>query len=479
MSEEQMQNLRKEEEFGGFDPEEFASETFQALQLPSSLPSLEKIVGTSQELRITEDTEQNEIHHFSYIPKHKEEPQQQQEEEEEQPQQEEVPEEQEIEETPSSQALQLEESEEEEIKQSLLDVLQQMKKRRPSGIEPVTSASAVKEVEEGEAAVSSDIENVEAIDISEIQEKHRPSETFDIEDEATPEPPMFPDEESVEPETEVQQGEQKNIFASGPAENVLPEQQEKERRKRPIVLFAAIAVGILIIGGVLTTYLILQRHGAEEVKSSESPKVEAAESPLPNGNQKSPELLTGDTIGTTSSELHGSKSEDTIAMAEAIAPEQAVADEGAEVPASGLITEEQMQRKDNGALGRNEQSVVGEASVGKTQERKTLQAENIQQQQKQPVKKTSTSMREEARRAQTQSTGVYLVQVYATPSVEDAKRWKAHLESLGIPSVIIQTYEIGDQLWYRVRFGPFQSKTEAEQAVRKYGLSQVWIVRVR
>jgi len=90
----------------------------------------------------------------------------------------------------------------------------------------------------------------------------------------------------------------------------------------------------------------------------------------------------------------------------------------------------------------------------------------------QPRRRSTVSRRPEP-------SGVYLVQVYATPSLEDAKRWMERLRKLGISSVMVQTYEIGNQLWYRVRFGPFSSRKAAEQAAKKYHFAQVWIVRVR
>ena len=74
---------------------------------------------------------------------------------------------------------------------------------------------------------------------------------------------------------------------------------------------------------------------------------------------------------------------------------------------------------------------------------------------------------------------IYTIQVYSTPSKEDAEQWKKKLQSLNIQKAYISEQKIRDVLWYRVRFGEFPTKEIAIQAAKQLGFSQMWIDRVK
>jgi hypothetical protein len=74
---------------------------------------------------------------------------------------------------------------------------------------------------------------------------------------------------------------------------------------------------------------------------------------------------------------------------------------------------------------------------------------------------------------------IYTIQVYSTPSKEDAEQWKKKLQSLNIQKAYISEQKIRDVLWYRVRFGEFPTKETAIQAAKQLGFSQMWIDRVK
>jgi septal ring-binding cell division protein DamX len=74
---------------------------------------------------------------------------------------------------------------------------------------------------------------------------------------------------------------------------------------------------------------------------------------------------------------------------------------------------------------------------------------------------------------------VYTIQVYSTPSRDDAEIWKKKLESLNIPKAYISEQKIRDIIWYRVRFGEFPTKEAAIQAAKTLGFSQMWIDRIK
>lgn len=74
---------------------------------------------------------------------------------------------------------------------------------------------------------------------------------------------------------------------------------------------------------------------------------------------------------------------------------------------------------------------------------------------------------------------IYTVQVYASPSKEDAEEWLERLKAMNIENAFISTQKIRDRIWYRVRFGNFNTREEARSMALKYGFAQSWIDRVQ
>lgn len=75
--------------------------------------------------------------------------------------------------------------------------------------------------------------------------------------------------------------------------------------------------------------------------------------------------------------------------------------------------------------------------------------------------------------------GVYIVQIYATPSKDDAEDWLDKLNNKNIDNAFISTKKVRGKTLYRVRFGNYRSKEEARTAALKYGFAQTWIDRVK
>lgn len=73
----------------------------------------------------------------------------------------------------------------------------------------------------------------------------------------------------------------------------------------------------------------------------------------------------------------------------------------------------------------------------------------------------------------------WVVQVFASPSRDDAEEWLQQLREQRIPDGYIVEQKVKGQSWYRVRFGQFATRSEAEQAAGNRGFAQPWIARVR
>jgi cell division protein FtsN len=72
----------------------------------------------------------------------------------------------------------------------------------------------------------------------------------------------------------------------------------------------------------------------------------------------------------------------------------------------------------------------------------------------------------------------YTVQVYSSPSREDAER---RLEALSQKNIngYISNRTIKGEVWYRVRFGSYNSYEAAVNAAARYGFSNAWIERIK
>ncbi|GEM_PF-4687074 len=74
---------------------------------------------------------------------------------------------------------------------------------------------------------------------------------------------------------------------------------------------------------------------------------------------------------------------------------------------------------------------------------------------------------------------IYTIQVYATPSLEDAKNWIREIKMRHNIDAYISPQIVRDRQWYRVRFGYFSSMEEATATALKFGFSQSWIDRIQ
>lgn len=75
--------------------------------------------------------------------------------------------------------------------------------------------------------------------------------------------------------------------------------------------------------------------------------------------------------------------------------------------------------------------------------------------------------------------GIFVVQVYSSPSKDDAEDWLRKLKKRNMPNAGISTQIVRDKIWYRVRFGNFENREDAKATALKYGFSQSWIDRIR
>lgn len=74
---------------------------------------------------------------------------------------------------------------------------------------------------------------------------------------------------------------------------------------------------------------------------------------------------------------------------------------------------------------------------------------------------------------------LYVVQVFSSPSRDDADEWLQILRERSVTDGFITEQKLGGEAWYRVRFGQYTTRKDAEAAAQQLGFSNPWIARVR
>ncbi|MDR0927374.1 MAG: SPOR domain-containing protein [Ignavibacteria bacterium] len=95
-----------------------------------------------------------------------------------------------------------------------------------------------------------------------------------------------------------------------------------------------------------------------------------------------------------------------------------------------------------------------------------------------PLDRSAISQRKTPAVKPPAQTGVYTIQIYSSPSLEDAQKRLEYLRSKGLGGVITPQ-QIRGNTWYRVRFGNYTTYEAAAEAVNKYGFGDAWIEKVK
>ena len=125
----------------------------------------------------------------------------------------------------------------------------------------------------------------------------------------------------------------------------------------------------------------------------------------------------------------------------------------------------------------NNQSNVDKVSSSKSKD-KDIASNNTSKENKNIFKNESASVVPYPRKSQSDE-GLFIVQVYASQSKEDALSWLEKLKEQDINDAFISEQIIRDEIWYRVRFGNFTNKNEALEKAAKLGYAQTWVDRVK
>ncbi len=95
-----------------------------------------------------------------------------------------------------------------------------------------------------------------------------------------------------------------------------------------------------------------------------------------------------------------------------------------------------------------------------------------------PVK-TTKAVKTQTTTAPKGTSALYVVQVFSSPSRADADEWLQLLQSKNVTDAYVTEQKIKDQTWYRVRFGSYANREQAEAEAIRLGFKEPWIARIR
>lgn len=101
---------------------------------------------------------------------------------------------------------------------------------------------------------------------------------------------------------------------------------------------------------------------------------------------------------------------------------------------------------------------------------------NVQPTPKADAKQTTKSNVQQTTKSSAQ---LFVVQVFSSPSRDDAEEWLQSLRSKNVADAYITEQKIKGESWYRVRFGQFSTRDAAEAEALRLGFREPWVARIR
>lgn len=147
----------------------------------------------------------------------------------------------------------------------------------------------------------------------------------------------------------------------------------------------------------------------------------------------------------------------------------------AEIEPTGSDAPEKMKEKPKTTLMRREKApeIITDQSappIPPSRFEAPKQTEMIPSATKKPAMTTTPS---------TSGNPLYVIQVFSSPSRDDADEWLQSLLEKNVSNGYITEQKIKGQPWYRVRFGQFSTRESAESEAIRLGFREPWIARIR
>lgn len=269
-----------------------------------------------------------------------------------------------------------------------------------------------------------------------------------------------------------------------------PEEPKKEKKSSPFILFGIIAASIIILTAIAFTiynYVYLKHKNNINITKIDSTKKDFKK-----------EIKKTE---PTKPIIDSSKITKKIDSVKVISPLVTTPEKKDSISTKVIVEKkpekEQVKKKDIPSYIKIEKKPIIEKpkkvitekkiEVKKSKEKVAIAVPKKVEKKPQPLKEKKNK-KESKPKAQTEiisktdittKIAVYTVQVYSSPSKEDALEWIRKLKDKNISDAFISEQMVRDVKWYRVRFGQYESREQARSAALRYGFAQTWIDRVK
>lgn len=382
--------------------------------------------------------------------------------------------------------MQMEDLLDDDLKKMLMQELEDSKARREkiqsSKPEIIQSPKSEEELKNDLASFESvdDLDEAAEFDLSEIEAEH-PSQ-YNPEEELVKKKPA----EDEVPKIESKPASVKIIDEEFSKEDYKEPEPKKKRRKSAFALFGFAAAAIVLLTAIGVAIYYFMYYPSEEISTAqaESTKTDTLV------------LTKKDTVKFTE------KIHDTTGKAEEKIPEKIITPKEepkqqpkivvAETPVMKpepkpqppkhepkTVIEEKPKAIAQKPMDTKPKPSITQKPVVKPKETQPRPTKTELTQPQEDIAETITKDTKEPTTALKHTEAIYVVQVYASPSEEDANMWLERLKNKNVKNLFISKQIIRDKTWYRVRFGSFPTREEAHEAAIKLGYSQSWVDRVR
>ncbi len=239
------------------------------------------------------------------------------------------------------------------------------------------------------------------------------------------------------------------------------ERLARESKERSSTSLVIIALLLFVISVISISVYFFSRPAADDGLSQTAPAEQAAEQATdeqPQGatEERSPEPLASETADAASAATQPAP--DTVPPAPAPASARPQRVDGSTAKKS--ISQQADNRRSV------EETTPRSQSTPRPSARKPEAAPPSA-----PLLKTTKSA--DAAGAQ------WVVQVHSSQSIDDADEWLQKLQTRNIADGRIEPVTQRGSVWYRVRFGRYPTRQEAEQAALELGYRNAWVDRIR
>lgn len=322
------------------------------------------------------------------------------------------------------------------------------------------------------------------IDLTAIQTEHPSTVMAGAADATADEINLFGESEAKQP---AKKEKKQKVAAAAVPEPAADENPEPKKPRKPLPWKSiGLSAAILLIAGAIgfgvyytfteTTIIADLGDGISKLFASDSGK--APDSTAAKEQEKAEPSATTDEPATA--EKHKATPEKVEAKTEETKPTKKP--EVAETPIHEEKPQEpqKLQKKEPVAEQKITEAKPArkhDASKKKTTD-KIKDIAQIKKEAKEAKKQIPAKTKHQAAKPESRD-AVYTIEVYSSPSRDDAEEWVRLLGRRKVQKVFIKEQKIRDVVWYKVRFGQFQSKEEAKKTAENHGFSHIWIDRVK